>query len=349
MLIHDLDTPAAVCDLDKMERNIRDMAAHCRQLGIALRAHTKSHKIPEIAHKQLASGAVGICCQKLGDAEVMVAAGIDDVLIPYNIVGSIKVERLLRLARRATITVALDSLATAEGISEGAKNQGGRVHVLIECDTGGRRCGVQTPEAARSLARQVVEMPGLDFQGLMTFPTRSTSGEFLTEARRLLEIDGIPCLTISGGGTGLEVLSREAGCNEHRSGSYVWEHMTRIQTREDLSDERCPLRVICTVVSTPTANRIIVDGGVKTFTTYGRGVPPYGLCVEYPEAKMYAMSVEHGHVDVSQCSHQFRIGERLQFIPMHQEVTLNLHDDLVGYRGEQVEAIWPVAGRGKVK
>jgi len=349
MLIHDLDTPAVVCDLDKMERNIRDMAAHCRDLGIALRVHTKSHKIPEIAHKQLAAGAVGVCCQKLGDAEVMVAGGIQDVLIPYNIVGPIKVERLLRLARRATITVALDSLEVAQGISEGTRRWGGNVRVLIECDTGGKRCGVQSPEAARVLARQVMELPGLDFHGLMTFPTRPTSGEFLAEARRLLDLDGIPCHVVSGGGTGLEALSKEAGCNEHRSGSYIWEHMTRVQSREDLSDERCPLRIIVTVVSVPTADRVIVDGGIKTFTTYGRGVPPYGLCVEYPEAKMYAMSVEHGHLDVSQCSHKFRVGERLEFIPVHQEIALNMHDELVGYRGEQVEVIWPVAGRGKVK
>jgi D-serine deaminase-like pyridoxal phosphate-dependent protein len=349
MLIHELDTPAVVCDLDKVERNIRDMASLCRDLGIPLRVHTKSSKIPEIAHMQLSAGAIGICCQKLGDAEVMVAGGVRDILVPYNVVGPIKVERLMRLARRANITVAVDSLDTAQGISDHAKQVGGTVGVIIECDTGGKRCGVQTPEDARMLARRIVSLPGLDFRGLMTFPTRPAAKEFFAEARGMLEIDGIPCKVLSGGGTGLEALSKEVGCNEQRSGSYLWEHMTRIQGRADISDERCPLRVICTVVSTPTSDRVIVDGGIKTFTTYGRGVPPYGLCVEYPEATMYAMSVEHGHVDVSNCDHKFRVGERLQFIPMHQEITLNMHDELVGYRGEQIEVVWPVAGRGRVK
>jgi D-serine deaminase-like pyridoxal phosphate-dependent protein len=347
MLIHDLDTPAVVCDLDKLERNVRNMAAHCRQVGIALRAHTKSHKVPEIAHMQMASGAIGICCQKLGEAEVMVASGIRDVLIPYNIVGEIKVERLLRLAHRATMSVAVDSLETAAGISDGTKKHGGRVGILIECDTGGERCGVQSPAEVRTLARQIVALPGVDFLGLMTFPTRPASGDFLREAASLLEVDGTPCRVISGGCTGREVLSKEAGCNEHRSGSYVWEDLTRIQTRADLSDERCPLRVICTVVSTPTPNRIIIDGGRKTFTNYPP--VPYGLCVEYPEIEITGLSVEHGHVDVSKSSHKFRVGERLQFIPLHQETTLNLHDELVGYRGEQVEVVWPVLGRGKVK
>ena len=349
MLIHDLDTPAVVADLDKMERNIRDMAAYCRELDIPLRVHTKSHKIPEIAHMQLAAGAIGVCCQKLGDAEVMVAGGIKDIMVPYNIVGEIKVDRLLRLARRANIMVTLDSLDTAQGISEGARKYGGTVGVLIECDTGGHRCGTQSPEDTRVLARQIVELPGLDFQGLMTYPTYPESRGFLAEARGLLAIDGIPVNIVSGGGTGHEALSKEVGCTETRSGSYLWEHMTRIRGQQDLTDERCPLRIILTVVSTQVKGRIIVDGGIKTFTTYGRGAPPYGLCVEYPEAKMVGMSVEHGHVDVSQCSHQFKVGERLQFIPIHQEITLNMHDELVGYRGEQVEVVWPVAGRGKVK
>lgn len=347
MLIDDLDTPAVVCDLDKVERNIRDMAARCRDIGIPLRVHTKSHKIPEIAHMQLAAGAIGICCQKLGDAEVMVAAGIKDILVPYNIVGPIKVERLLRLARRARMTVAVDSLDTARGISEGAKQFGGSVRVLIELDTGSHRCGVQSPQEALDLARRIVGLPGIDFQGIMTYPSRSDAKPFIDETVSLLRGDGIPVNVISGGGTGHEAISRELGCTETRSGSYVWEGLTRVQSSADLSDERCPLRIIVTVVSVPAKGRIIVDGGIKTFTTFRNA--PYGACVEYPEIKMHAMSVEHGHVDVSQCSHQFKVGERLQWIPTHQEIALNMHDELIGYRGRQVEVIWPVAGRGKVK
>jgi D-serine deaminase-like pyridoxal phosphate-dependent protein len=347
MLIHDLDTPSVVCDLDKLERNIKTMAAHCRQLDIPLRSHTKSHKIPEIAHMQLASGVIGICCQKLGEAEVMVAAGVKDIMLPYNIVGPAKVERLLRLARRARITVAADSVAAAQGISERAKQVGGSVRVLIELDTGGRRCGVQSPQAALGLARQIVDLPGINLQGIMTYPSRPEAKPFLEETVSLFKQAGMPINVISGGGTGHEAISKELGCTETRSGSYIWEGQSRIKGRGDLSDERCPLRIITTVVSTPAPGRVIVDGGMKTFTSYPP--LPYGYCIEYPELKFSGMSVEHGHVDASESSYQFKVGQRLTFIPLHQEMALNLHDELVGYRGEQVEVIWPVLGRGKVR
>jgi D-serine deaminase-like pyridoxal phosphate-dependent protein len=348
MLIHDLDTPAVVCDLDKMERNIRDMAERCRQVDIPLRSHTKSNKIPEIAHMQVNSGAIGICCQKVGEAEVMVAGGIIDILLPYNIVGAQKTDRLLRLARRgATITVAVDSLETAQGISATANQLGGSVRMLIEMDTGGKRCGVQSPQAAQTLARQIIELPGIDLQGIMTYPSRPQAKAFLDETVALFQADGLPIHTVSLGGTGVEALSKELGASEHRAGSYLWEGLDRIHTSADLNDKRCPLRVICTVVSLPAPGRIIIDGGMKTFCSYPP--TPYGYCVEHPELKLYSMSVEHGHVDASASTHRFRVGDRLTWIPLHQEMCLNLHDELVGYRGEQVEVIWPVLGRGKVK
>src|SRR5690606_28607930 len=132
-----------------------------------------------------------------------------------------------------------------------------------------------------------------------------------------------------------EQVSKDLGCTETRAGSYVWEGLSRIKGRDDLSDDRCPLRIITTVVSTPAPGRVIVDGGMKTFCSYPP--VPYGYCVEHPEIFMSGMSVEHGHVDVSQSSHRFQVGERLTWIPLHQEMALNLHDELVGYRGEQVE------------
>ena len=348
MLIHDLDTPAVVIDLDKMERNINAMHARCRQVGIPLRSHTKSNKIPEIAHMQIKAGSIGICCQKIGEAEVMVAAGVNDILLPYNIVGAQKTERLLRLARRGpTITVAVDSVETAQGISATAHQQGGSVRVWIEMDTGGKRCGVQSPQAAQTLAQQIVELPGIELQGVMTYPSRLEAKGFLDETVALFKKDGLPIQTVSLGGTGVEQLSKELGGSEHRAGSYLWEGLDRVRSSADLSDERCPLRVITTVVSTPTAGRIIIDGGMKTFASYPP--TPYGFCVEHPELKIYGMSVEHGHVDSSASAHSFKVGDRLTWIPLHQEMCLNLHDEAVGYRGEQVEVVWPVAGRGKVK
>jgi D-serine deaminase-like pyridoxal phosphate-dependent protein len=347
MLIHDLDTPAVVCDLDTLERNIRETAASCRDVGIPLRSHTKSHKIPEIAHMQLAGGAVGICCQKVGEAEVMVAGGVTDILLPYNIVGATKADRLLRLARRATITVSLDSATTAQGIAEVAKQVGGHVRVLIELDTGSKRCGVQSPAAAVALGQAIVDLPGIDLQGIMTYPSRLEAKGFLDETVAGFRAAGLPINIISGGGTGAEAITKAIDCTEHRAGSYLWEGLTRIRTSDDLNNERCPLHIICTVVSVPAPGRMIIDGGMKTFCSYPP--TPYGHCVEHPEIKIYGMSIEHGHVDVSQSSHQFKVGERLTWIPLHQEMALNLHDELVGYRGEQVEVVWPVWGRGKVR
>src|SRR2546423_11073243 len=157
MYLDDLDTPSVVCDLDVLDRNLAALPAKCRELGIPLLAHTKSHKIPELAHRQISSGCVAICCQKLGDAEVMVAAGLKDILIPYNVVGPIKVERLLRLVRRARVTVSVDSEETARGIAAPAHAAGLEVPVLLELDTGMQRCGVQSPAEAQALARTLVE------------------------------------------------------------------------------------------------------------------------------------------------------------------------------------------------
>jgi D-serine deaminase-like pyridoxal phosphate-dependent protein len=347
MHIHDLDTPTVICNLDKLERNIREMHARCHDLALPLRSHTKSNKIPEIAHMQLKAGSAGICCQKLGEAEVMVAAGVEDILLPYNIVGLQKTERLLRLARRAQITVAVDSVDTAQGISAAAKKLGGLVRVWIELDTGGKRCGVQSPPAARDLARQIVDLPGIDLQGIMTYPSRHEARTFLDETVDLFQRGGLPISAVSLGGTGAESLSKELGATEHRAGSYLWEGLDRIRSSADLSDDRCPLRIICTVVSAPAPGRVIIDGGMKTFCSYPP--TPYGYCIEHPELKLYGMSVEHGHVDAGQLSHRLKVGDRLTWIPLHQEMALNLHDELVGYRGEQVEVVWPVLGRGKVK
>ena len=346
MNIAALDTPALAADLDVLERNIKGMATYCHQLDIPLRVHTKTHKVPEIAKLQIAAGSQGITCQKLGEAEVMVDAGIDNILIPYNIVGTPKLKRLTALTKRARITVALDSEETATGISQQALADSCVVPVIVELDTGSGRCGVQSPQKAQHLARQIVKMPGIDFQGVMTYPSNVRAKPFLTETFDLLTHDGIPVNIISGGGTGSEAASKELGCTETRSGSYVYEGLTRVGNSETLAPERCVLRVIVTVVSTPTPERIIIDGGMKTFTSYPP--TPYGHIIEHPDAKIYGMSVEHGHVDVSECSHRFKVGEQLSVIPLHQGMTSNLHNELVGIRGNTVETIWQIAGRGKV-
>ena len=349
MLVHDLDTPAITCDLDVLEKNIREMAEVCQRVGIPLRSHTKSHKIPEIAHWQMRAGNVGICCQKIGDAEVMVAAGLRDILIPFNIYGASKVDRLTRLIRRAEVMVALDSEEIARGIADGARRAGVDVPVVIEMDTGGRRAGVQSPAATRQLARVVADLPGLALCGVMTYPSRLEAKPFLDEVLDGLRQDGLAAGVVSGGGTGHEAISKQIGCTETRSGSYVWEGLTRVARSADLDPARCPMRIVCTVVSVPTPQRCILDGGIKTFGLFPRTPQPECLMVEHPRAKLWPFSIEHTTVDTSECDHKFKVGERVSVIPRHGEVTLNLHDELHGVRDGRVEIAWSVQGRGRIR
>ncbi|MBT3601564.1 MAG: D-TA family PLP-dependent enzyme [Candidatus Latescibacteria bacterium] len=348
MTIHDLDTPALTIDLDILEKNIRETQEDCNTHNIHLRVHTKTHKIPEIAHMQLQAGAIGIVCQKVGEAEAMVAGGISDILIPYNIVGPLKVKRLTELCKRAKMTVAVDSEITAKGLSDGAKENGVTINMLVECDSGGGRCGVQSPEAALELAQKIIGLPGLQFEGIMTFPSNERAKPFLDQTRKLFAQANVPLHTISGGGTGTAEVSKTIGCTETRIGSYVFEGLTRISHEKNPPNPiTCAERMITTIVSTPTSDRIIIDGGQKAFTSYAP--TPYGYIMEYPKAKIYAMSVEHGLVNVSECDHTFTVGDRLSVIPLHQGMTTNLHDEVYAVRNDQVEHVWKVAGRGKVR
>ena len=347
MNVFDLDTPALTVDLDVLERNIRNMQEHCNKNDIPLRAHIKTHKVSEIALMQLEAGAIGIACQKLGEAEMMAQVGIEDILIPYNIVGKPKLERLTALSKGKRLTVAVDSEDTAKGISEQAQRDDCTIRVVIELDTGSRRCGVESPQVACELAGEIVQMPNVDFQGIMTYPSSQRAKPFIEETISRLSNAGIPVNIISGGGTGGEVTSKEIGCTETRSGSYIYEGMKRISGSQTLNPETCALRMIVTVVSVPTSERIIIDAGQKTFASYPPS--PYGYVIEDPEIKIYGMSVEHGHVDVSNSAHKFRVGEKLSVIPLHQGMTSNLHDELSGVRNGKVEVVWQIAARGKVK
>lgn len=347
MHIYELDTPAVVIDLDVLEKNIEGMAAHCRELGITLRGHTKSHKNPEIAKMQVAAGSKGIVCQKLGDAENMARAGLDDILMTYNIVGRQKTRRLTELARLRKMTVTVDSLEVASGISEQAQLDGVSIGALVELDTGSKRTGVQTPEAAEILAKQVQDLPGLELRGLMTYPSRLSSKPEIDRTIELFNNAGLSLEIISGGGTGEERDSKELGFTEHRSGSYVYEGQTRIQGNDDLSPGRCSLRVVTTVVSVPTADRLIIDGGMKTFRLFPPY--PYGLIIEDPSSQISGMSVEHGHVDTSRSNRKYKVGDKLTVIPTYQEGVTNLHDEIVWTRNDQVERVWRNEGRGKVK
>jgi D-serine deaminase-like pyridoxal phosphate-dependent protein len=345
----ELDTPALCIDLDVLEKNIDDLQSACNRLEIPLRVHTKTHKTPAIARKQIAAGAIGIVSQKLGEAEAMAAGGIEDILIPYNIVGKAKLARLtsLVLSGQSTITVAADSSATVIGLSQAAAAAGCTISVIVEMDTGGGRVGTQSPTDTLALAQEIDRLPGLDFTGVMTYPSSERARPFLDEVRDLTSKAGLPMHMLSGGGTGSEKISKSLGCSETRIGSYAYEGMTRVGKREDLDPNRCPLRMVVTVVSTTKPGQAVVDAGMKAFTSYPP--MPHGYCLEHPEIFFKGMSVEHGHLDIAASGHKFTVGETLSFIPLHGGMTTNLHDRLFAIRNDEVVEEWKVAGRGRAQ
>lgn len=349
MKVEALETPVVIIDLDLMEANITRAQAYLDQHGIKGRPHIKTHKIPAIAKMQLAAGAVGITCQKLSEAEVMVDAGLTDIFIPYNLVGEQKLVRLAALMRRATVSVTADSLFTVQGLAKAAQMAERELAVLVEFDSGAQRCGVQTPAEAAELALAISAAPGLRFAGLMTYPTSAQTDPFVRETRALLAGEGLEIGIVSGGGTNVLWQAHEhPEVTEHRAGMYLFGDRMAIKAG-GVRLEECAFQIITTVVSRPTADRGILDGGSKTFTSDKPGLEGYGLILEYPEAVIYALSEEHGHVDFARCAQKPVIGERVTVIPNHCCVVTNLFDELVGVRKGVVEEVWPVAARGTVR
>lgn len=348
MHMDELETPVVVVDLDRMEANIDRLQRYLNEHGIANRPHIKTHKVPEIAHRQIAAGAVGITCQKVSEAEVMAGAGLMDIFLPYNIVGETKLARLMALAQQVQLSVTADSAFTIQGYARAALDAGLALPVLIEFDTGSHRCGVQAPSEAAALARLIAEAPALTFGGLMTFPHNAASDDFVRETRRLLKPQGITIDCVSYGGTPLMWTAHErTEVTEYRAGTYVYGDRS-IVTSGAMTVEQVALGVVTTVVSRPTASRGILDGGSKTFSSDLLGLKGHGLILEYPEADFYAMSEEHGHVDFGPCPRKPEIGERVTVIPNHVCPVSNLFDQVVAARDGKVEVVWPVAARGTV-
>lgn len=351
MHISELDTPVAIVDLDRLEANIARLQSYLDTHDIANRPHIKTHKIPAIAQMQVNAGAIGITCQKLGEAEVMADAGLNDIFLPYNLVGPAKLQRLIALMRRVTLSVTVDSAVTARGLSTAVSQNDAPapLDVLVEFDTGMGRCGVQSPADAAELAGLIHSLPGLRFGGLMTYPYNERTADFVEAARSLLRADGLAVARVSAGGT--PQMWRAHTCpaiTEYRAGMYVYGDRYTIQSGAMTLDD-CALKVIATVVSRPTATRGILDAGSKVFSSDTLGLEGYGLILEYPEARFYGQSEEHGHVDFSACARKPEIGERVTVIPNHCCPVSNLFNQMVGVRSEQVEVMWPVAARGQVQ
>lgn len=341
-----LDTPVVLIDLDKLEANINKLQRYLDEHGIANRPHIKTHKIPDIAWMQLNAGAIGITCQKLGEAEIMADAGIKDILITYNIIGEAKLKRLTQLARRIKLVVTADSEYTVKGLSAACAGEGVEVGVMIEFESGKQRCGVQTPAEAATLARLITKLPGIRFEGLMTYPTTERTVPFADETKALLAADNIIVPHVSGGGTPrMWDAHKWKGVTEHRAGTYVYGDRKTVSLGAMTFDE-VAMRVVTTVVSRPTRDRGIIDGGSKTFSSDVWDMDGYGHILEYPEARIYDQSEEHGHVDFSRCATRPVIGERITVIPNHTCVVSNLFNEVVGVRGDKVKKVWTVSARG---
>ena len=352
MLIDDLDTPVVLIDLDGLEDNLDRFQRYYDQHKIGLRPHIKTHKTVAISHMQIARGAIGLCCQTLGEAEVMVAGGVHtDILIPYNIVGDIKLDRLTALARQVPITVAVDSEYTVAGISGAAADAGVMVGVLIEIESGGKRVGV-LPEKSAELGRIVDNAPGLELKGVMSFPTPPETRPFFLEALAQFDKAGLPHPVVSGGSTKSAFVAHEVPeFTEYRIGEYIAGGAGHLASGCHTVSQ-CAIRVLTTVVSRPDENRACLDAGSKTMSSAERDSDQgsrMGYVIEYPEAHFYSASEEHGMLDLSKCSSKPNIGDRVQVLPVHPCPCINEHDEMVAVRGNEVIAHWPVLARGKVQ
>lgn len=346
------DTPMPVVDLAIVEANLKRMQAYCDRHGLKLRPHIKTHKIPGFAKWQLELGAVGITCQKLGEAEVMIDAGITDVLISYPLIGAVKAARLAALARKATLSVVADSPLAVDTAAEAAAAAGATIGVLIEFESGGQRAGVQTPGEALDLARRIVAVPGLAFGGLMTYPLGEQGAAFIAEAQRQFAVAGIALPTISAGGTPRAFHAHEVpGVTELRVGTYIYnDRNTVLHGAANLED--CALHIEATVVSRPTPDRAIIDAGSKTLSSdlpSGGKAAGYGLLRDYPEAVIVKLNEEHGIVGLTACSRRPALGERLRIIPNHVCVVVNLHDEILAIRPGSPDVTLAVAARGRTR
>jgi len=352
-----LDTPILWVDLDTLECNIAALAAHFKAAGVAWRPHTKGMKIPAIAHKAIRAGAIGVTCAKLGEAEVMAAAGITDILVANQIVTPQKLARLAGLQRHADVKVAVDSEANIIAIGRAASAAGVEVGVLIELDTGMARAGAQPGEPAVALACIAAHTPGVRFMGLMAWeghacdmqPEAAKRTEIeravgaLTSSAEMCRQAGLPVAIVSGGGSGTyRVTPFLAGVTEIQAGGAIFCDPTYrswgVQTTPALF-------VRATVVSRPTPERIIFDCGFKTLPEWAGRPRPIGL----PAFKSIAMSAEHGTVILEAPDTTIQVGDAYDFQVGYGDATVFLHDQMYGIRAGVVEVIWPILGRGKLR
>jgi len=351
----EIQTPALLIDLNAMEANIAKMAEYFRGVKSKLRAHAKTHKSPTIARKQIEAGAKGICCQKLGEAEVMTGHGISDILITSEVVDPEKIERLVKLAHRYDITVVIDNLKVARATSQAAEKHGVRQGVMIEVDIRGKRCGVMPGSPTVDFAKEILNLRGLELRGLMgyegpffelpDFEKRNSAARELLrslgETVEMVESEGIEVQNVSAGSTSTyDIAGEYPKVTEIEAGSYVFMDSTYRKLRG--SEFACALTVLATVISRPVPERVVVNTGYKSITQEF-GMP---AVKDTQDAEVYHLSEEHGLIRVNPES-KIEVGDKLELIPSHCCTTVNLHDQYYGVRNDRLEVVWPVSARGK--
>ena len=360
----EIPTPALLLDGDRFERNLARMSAHAKKSGKNLRPHAKTHRCPEIARRQIEAGALGVACAKLGEAEVMVRAEIRGLLVTTEIVSDAAMFRLVRLLESAPDTmVVVDNPANVDALARSMGSRGLVLNVLVDIDVGGRRTGAQPGEPALALARQIMKHKALRLRGLQGYAghcahvmgwaaRRDASHKAmapLMETRALFEREGLPVEIVAGGSTGTHDIDVELpGLTELQSGSYCVMDVDyqRIggKSTETLTDFEMALTVATTVVSVPTADRAMVDGGFKAFST-DKPFPP--LAVERPGVSYEFAGDEHGRLTITDPSRAPRLGERIEFFPPHCDPTFNLYDRVYVVRGQAVDSVWEISARGR--
>lgn len=360
MPIAQVDTPALILDLDALEFNMKKVHERLHAAGLRVRPHGKAHKSADIARLQLASGAVGMCCQKISEAEAFVAGGVADVLVTNQLVGASKTRRAAQLARRCALSVCVDHQVQIDQLADAAREAGSRIGVLVEVDIGHGRCGVSSADAVVELAKLITRhAPQLSFGGLHAF--RGSAQHLRRHEERAAAVDqavaklrgvvealsqeGLECPTVTGGGTGTYALEAASGLyTEVQPGSYVLmdaDYAENIQgERDDVL--RHALFVMCSVISAQ-GRHAVLDGGLKAFAM-DRGTPRVVDC----DWTVRSVSDEHTVVEPQESRQLPRIGEKFRLIPGHCDPTVNLHDWIVAFRGAHVSNVWPVTARGAI-
>jgi 3-hydroxy-D-aspartate aldolase len=361
MAIEEVDTPALLVDLGALEYNLTRMAGAAAAAGVRLRPHAKTHKCAEVALRQVALGAVGICCQKVSEAEAMVGGGVRDVLVSNEIVDPRKLSRLAALATRATVSVCADDAGAVDALDAAAGEHAVTIDVLVEIDAGGDRCGVDPGEPVLRLAGHIASKAHLRFRGLQAYQGRAQHIRVASEregaaraaasaagrTRDVLVRHGIVCDVITGGGTGTWAEDVASGVyTELQAGSYIFMdadyRANRTADGGDYGEFRQSLYIYTQVMSAPGRHYVVVDAGLKAVAV-DEGMPvPDGL----PGVPYVRPSDEHGMLDVRASPGVLRLGAKLRLVPGHCDPTVNLHEWLVAVRGDRVEAVWPVVARG---